>query len=167
MMTLVDLPFVFLFITVVYYIGGPVAYIPLLAVPIVFGAGLMLQIPLTRIVAQSSRESAQKHALLVESIFGLETLKSMGAEGRTQREWERFVGVAARSGMRMRTLSSLGVFVTQLVTQLASVGVVVVGVFMIIDKELTVGALIACTILTGRAMAPLMQVATVLTRLCS
>ena len=164
MTTLVDLPFVFLFITVVYYIGGPVAYIPLLAVPIVFGAGLLLQLPLTRIVAQSSRESAQKHALLVESIFGLETLKSMGAEGRTQREWERFVGVAARSGMRMRTLSSLGVFVTQLVTQLASVGVVVVGVFMIIDKELTVGALIACTILTGRAMAPLMQVATVLTR---
>lgn len=164
MVTLVDLPFIFLFIAVIFIIGGPVAFVPLAAVPIVVGAGLILQIPLTRIVTKTARESAQKHALLVESIVGLETIKSLGAEGRTQRNWERFVGLTSHSSMKARTLSTLGMFITNMTTQLTTVAVVVVGVYLIFEGTLTVGALIACTILTGRAMAPLSQVAGIMTR---
>jgi len=164
MVTLIDLPFIFLFITLIYIIGGPVAIVPLLAVPIVIGAGLVIQKPLTKVVTESARESAQKHALLVESIVGLETIKSLGAEGRTQRTWERFVGETSKSGMKARSLSQLAMFITTLTTQFTTIAVVVVGVYLIFSGDMTVGALIACTILTGRAMAPLGQVAALMTR---
>jgi ATP-binding cassette, subfamily C, bacterial LapB len=164
LITLVDLPFVLLFIGVVAMIGGPVALVPLIAVPLIIGVGWFLQVPLNEVVTRTARESAQKHALLVESIVGLETIKGLGAEGRTQRNWERFVGMTAKSAQRARELSQFGQYFTGLVSQIVSVAVVVVGVYLIFEGNLTVGALIACTILTGRAMAPLTQVAALLTR---
>jgi ATP-binding cassette subfamily C protein LapB len=164
LVTLVDLPFVLLFIAVVAIIGGPVALVPLIAVPIIIGVGWFLQVPLNEVVTRSARESAQKHALLIETIVGLETIKGLGAEGRTQRNWERFVGMTAKSAQRARELSQFGQYFTGLVSQIVSVAAVVVGVYQIFEGNLTVGALIACTILTGRAMAPLTQVAALLTR---
>jgi ATP-binding cassette subfamily C protein LapB len=164
LVTLIDLPFVLLFIAVVAIIGGPVALVPLVAVPLIIGCGWFLQVPLNKIVTQTARESAQKHAMLVESIVGLETIKGLGAEGRTQRNWERFVGMTSKSAQRARELSQFGQYFTSLVSQIVSVAVVVVGVYLIFAGDLTVGALIACTILTGRAMAPLTQVAALLTR---
>lgn len=164
LVAIVDLPFVLLFIAVVAVIGGPVALVPLLAVPLIIGAGWFLQVPLNEVVTRTARESAQKHALLVEAIVGLETIKGLGAEGRIQRNWERFIGMTAKSAQRSRELSQFGQYFTNLVSQIASVAVVVVGVYQIFDGNLTVGALIACTILTGRAMAPLSQVAALLTR---
>jgi hypothetical protein len=164
LVTLIDLPFVLLFIGVVAMIGGPVALVPMIAVPLIIGVGWFLQVPLNEVVTRTARESAQKHALLVESIVGLETIKGLGAEGRTQRNWERFVGLTAKSAQRARELSQFGQYFTGLVSQIVSVAVVVVGVYLIFEGHLTVGALIACTILTGRAMAPLTQVAALLTR---
>ncbi|MGH6917726.1 MAG: type I secretion system permease/ATPase, partial [Geminicoccaceae bacterium] len=164
LVTLVDLPFVLLFIAVVWLIGGPVALVPALAVPLVIGAGLVLQLPLNRVVRRSFQDAAQKHGVLVESISGLETIKSIGAEGRTQRHWERYVGVTAGSAMRARLLASLGVNFSALAQNLVTVGVVIFGVYRIADGEMTVGALVACTIITSRAMAPLAQVAGILTR---
>jgi ATP-binding cassette subfamily C protein LapB len=164
LVTLVDLPFVLLFIAVVAIIGGPVALVPLIAVPLIIGVGWLLQIPLNKVAARTARESEQKHAFLVESLFGLETIKGLGAEGRTQRNWERFVGMTANSAQRARALSQFGQYFTALISQIVSVAVVVVGVYQIFEGHLTVGALIACTILAGRAMAPLTQVAALLTR---
>jgi ATP-binding cassette, subfamily C, bacterial LapB len=162
--TLVDLPFVLLFILIVWWIGGPVALVPAIAAPLVIGFGLLLQVPLNRIVRRTFQEAAQKHGVLVESINGLETIKSIGAEGRMQRNWEQFVGATAASGMRARLLAGLGVNVALLAQNLAYVGVVIFGVYRIADGLMTVGALVACTIITGRAMAPLTQVAGILTR---
>jgi ATP-binding cassette, subfamily C, bacterial LapB len=162
--TLVDLPFVFLFVAIVWWIGGPIALVPAIAVPLVIGFGLILQVPLNRIVRRAFQEAAQKHGVLVESISGLETIKSVRAEGRMQRSWEQFVEATARSGMRARLLSGLGVSVSLLAQNLVSVGVVIFGVYRIADGLMTVGALVACTIITGRAMAPLAQVAGILTR---
>lgn len=164
LVTLVDLPFVLLFIGVVAVIGGPVALVPLVAVPVIIGVGWALQKPLNEVVTRTARESAQKHAMLVESIVGLETIKGLGAEGRMQRNWERFVGLTAKSAQRARELSQFGQYFTALASQVVSVAVVIVGVYLIFEGHLTVGALIACTILTGRAMAPLTQVAAILTR---
>jgi ATP-binding cassette, subfamily C, bacterial LapB len=164
LVTLVDLPFVLLFIAVVWLIGGPVALVPAVAVPLVIGVGLLLQLPLNAVVRRSFQDAAQKHGVLVESINGLETIKSVGAEGRTQRHWERYVATTAGSAMRARFLASLGVNFSALAQNLVTVGVVVFGVYRIADGEMTVGALVACTIITGRAMAPLAQVAGILTR---
>jgi ATP-binding cassette, subfamily C, bacterial LapB len=164
LVTLVDLPFVLLFIAVVWLIGGPVALVPGLALPLVVGVGLLLQLPLNAVVRRSFQDAAQKHGVLVESINGLETIKSTGAEGRTQRLWERYVGVTAGSALRARFLASLGVNFSALAQNLVTVGVVIFGVYRIADGAMTVGALVACTIITGRAMAPLGQVAGILTR---
>ena len=109
LVALVDLPFVLLFIAVVWLLGGPVALVPAIAVPLVIGVGLLLQLPLNAVIRRSFHDAAQKHGVLVESISGLETIKSLGAEGRTQRRWERHVGVTAGSAMRARFLASLGV----------------------------------------------------------
>jgi len=162
--TLVDLPFVLLFIAIVWLIGGPIALVPAVAVPLVIGFGLILQVPLNRVIRRTFQEAAQKHGVLVESINGLETIKSVRAEGRMQRNWEQFVSATARSGMRARLLSSLGVNVSVLAQNLVTVGVVIFGVYRIGEGLLTVGGLVACTIITGRAMAPLAQVAGILTR---
>jgi ATP-binding cassette, subfamily C, bacterial LapB len=164
LVTLVDLPFVLFFIVIVAWIGGPIALVPAIAVPLVIGVGLLLQVPLNRVVRRTFKETAQKHGVLVESISGLETIKSIGAEGRMQRNWEQFVTSTARSGMRARFLSAFGVNFSALAQNLVTVGVVIFGVYRIGEGLLTVGALVACTIITGRAMAPLAQVAGILTR---
>jgi ATP-binding cassette subfamily C protein LapB len=162
--TLVDLPFVLFFITIIWLIGGPVALVPAIAVPVVIGVGLVMQIPLNRVVRRTFKESAAKHGVLVEAINGLETIKSIGAESRLQRGWERYVAATAESANRSRFLSAVTVNVAGLAANLVTVGVVVVGVYRIGEGLMTVGALVACTIIAGRAMAPLGQVAGLLTR---
>lgn len=162
--TLIDLPFVFLFIALIALLGGSLALIPAIAVPVVLGVALLLQIPLDRVVRTTFRQAAAKHGLLVEAINGLETLKAVGAEGRTQRALEQYVADTALSANRARLLSAITVNVTSLASNLVYVGTVVYGVYLIAEGELTVGALIACSIIAGRAMAPLAQTAAVLTR---
>jgi ATP-binding cassette subfamily C protein LapB len=161
---LVDLPFVFLFIAVIFWVGGAVGFVPLLAVPLIILIGLMLQRSLGEIIQMTFRCSAQKQGLLIESLSAVETVKAHSGEGALQRKWEQLVGTIARLGIKARTLSSAIVTVSMSVQQLATVGVIVVGVYLIAEREMTVGALVACTILTGRALAPLGQVAGLMTR---
>lgn len=161
---LVDVPFVALFVAVVAFIGGPVAWVLILAVPAVLVVGLLLQIPMDRVVRRTFRESAQKHAILVEALGGLETIKGLGAEGRAQRAYEEMVGLTAQSSLKARLLSALAVNFSATVQSLVTVSVIVVGVVLINNGELTVGALVACTMLSTRAMAPLGQIAGLLTR---
>ena len=161
---LVDLPFVVLFIAVIFWIGGYLGFVLVLAVPVIILVGLILQRQLGEIIQQTFRHSAQKQGLLIESLSSVETVKSISGEGVLQRKWEQIVGTVARLGIRARTLSSAIVNVSLTVQQLTSVAVVVLGVYLIAERELTVGALVACTILTSRALAPLGQVAGLMTR---
>ncbi len=165
LIALVDLPFILLFVAVIWLIAGPIAYVPLIAVPLVILVGAMLQFPLRRVVEKTQREASQKHAILVETIDGLETIKATAAEGRVQRAWERFVGLTAASAGKARFLSGLATTFAQVTIQMSIVFVVVAGVYQIADGNLTMGALVAATILTGRALAPLGAVAGMLTRL--
>ncbi|MCH9012124.1 MAG: type I secretion system permease/ATPase [Proteobacteria bacterium] len=162
---LVDLPFIFLFIAVIWLVAGPVAFIPLAVVPVVVLVGVIMQFPLRKVIEKTHRESTQKHALLVETIDGLETIKAAAAEGRVQRTWERFVGLTAESSGKARFISGIATTFAQVSIQMTTVAVVVYGVYLIADGELTMGALIAATILTGRSLAPLSSIAAMLTRL--
>lgn len=162
--TLVDLPFALLFIAAMAWIGGPIAWVVLAALPLIVGVGMLLQPPLARVVQESSRHASQRQATLVESLAGLETLKTQRAEAPAQRRWEQAIGQIARLGLRARFLSSAVVNFATFIQQLAYVAVVVCGVYLIRDERLTVGGLIACTLLTGRVLAPLAQVAGLLTR---
>lgn len=164
MTSVVDLPFVVLFVSIIWMIGGIVAIVPVLGIPLVIVVGLLLQIPLNHVVRRTFKEASLKHGVLVEAINGLETIKSVGAEGRMQRAWETFVAATAESANQSRLLSAVTVNFAGLISNLVYVGVIVVGVYEIAAGRMTMGALIACSILAGRAMAPLGQVAAVLTR---
>ncbi len=165
LVALIDLPFVFLFITMIWLIAGPVAIVPLLAIPLVLLAGLLIQIPLKRAVERTFREAAQKHAVLVEAIEGLETIKVSSAESRIQQKWERFVTQTANAGMTTRALSTVAINFAVLAQNTVYVSVVIVGVYLIAAGELTVGGLIAASILASRAMAPMTQIAGLIVRL--
>ncbi|MBM3524731.1 MAG: ATP-binding cassette domain-containing protein, partial [Alphaproteobacteria bacterium] len=164
LVTLIDLPFAVLFIVAAWMIAGPVAWIAIVAIPIALGAALALQLPMARAVERNQAEAAQKHAILVEAIEGLETLKIARAEGRTQGLWERFVAASARSSMATRVYAMLALNFTAFTTAVASALVIFLGVHEIAAGRLTMGALIAATILTGRALAPLGQLAALLVR---
>lgn len=165
LMALVDMPFIFLFIGLIGYIAGPLAYAPLVAVPVVVLVGYFLQLPFQRIIEKSFREGAQKNALLVEAITGMETIKTSMAEGQIQKRWEEVVGLNAKSTSKARALSNFSISFSQWSAQLVSVAIIIGGVYLISEGELTLGGLIACNILVGRAMAPLGAVAAMLTRL--
>jgi ATP-binding cassette subfamily C protein LapB len=161
---LIDLPFVFLYIGIIALIGGPLAIIPLVMVPLVLLVGYVLQLPLQKITEDSYQHSAEKQATLIETLGAIEAVKSGGAEGVIQRKWERVVGLAARAAIKLRLVSNSSINFSILAQQLTSVMVIVYGVYEISAGNLTVGGLIACTILAGRGLAPMSQVAGLLTR---
>ncbi len=162
---LIDLPFIFFFIAIIALIGGPIAFVPLAAIPIVIGVGMTLQKPLQAAIKQSMMESALKNALLFETISGLETVKVQAAEGHTQRRWEELTDKSSRTSVKTRRVNAFALNFATFVQQIVSVFVVIVGVFLIKEAEMSMGALIACVILSGRAMAPLAQIAGLLTRM--
>lgn len=133
--------------------------------PILIGLGLFLQTAARRCAEQSYKQNMQKNALLVEMVNGLETIKACQAESRMQRLWEAVVGLSAKSTAESRRYSSLAVTASTLVTHMVTVSMIIWGVYRISEGLMTMGALIGCNILVGRAMAPLMQLASLLTRL--
>ena len=164
MATLIDLPFALLFVLIIFIIGGPIALVPLLAMPLVLIGGWILQKPLEKIIKESMHENALKNALLFETITGLETIKTQAAEGHTQRRWEELTDKASRTSVKSRRVAVFAQNYSLFVQQIASISVVIAGVFLINAGLLSMGALIACVILSGRAMAPLAQVSGLLTR---
>lgn len=161
---LIDLPLCAVFVAAMFWVGGPLGWLPLIALPLVVGSGLAVQGPLAKAVEASQRHTAQRQALLIESLIGLEAIKVNGAEGPMQALWEQTVGQLARLGLRSRFLSACAVNFAAFAQQATYLIVVVCGVYMIADGKLTTGGLIACTIFTGRALSPLSQVASLLTR---
>ncbi len=164
LVAMVDFPFVILFLIIVYMIGGVVVLAPALAVPLVLATGIFLQWPLRRAISKEIDQKSQKHGVILETIGALETVKSLGAESRMQRDWERFVGRAAKTSLGARQVAGTGIHFSQAAMQFVTVGVVLLGVYQIMQGELSIGGLIACTIISGRAMAPLGQVASLLSR---
>lgn len=160
----IDLPFVFLYILIIGIIGGPIAFVPLAGIPLIVGMGLILQGPLQKIIRQSLHESSMKNALLFETITGLETIKMQAAEGHTQRNWEELTDKASITNVKSRTVAAFAQNWALFIQQLVTVGIIIVGVYLISEGLLTMGGLIACVILSGRAMSPLGQVAGLLTR---
>jgi ATP-binding cassette subfamily C protein LapB len=162
--TLIDLPFLFIFLAVIYMVGGNLAVIPLAILPLAILSGIAVQKPLKNTINELFKFSAQKGATLIEALTNLDSIKCSSAEGQIQRQWEQNIGQIARLGLKSRFYSSIAVNLTSFLQQMSTVAVVVFGVYKISEGDLTTGGLIACTILTGRALAPVAQVASLLTR---
>lgn len=165
LLAFVDLPFLVIFLFLIAYIAGPLVFLPLGAIPLMIGLGLFFQSAAKRTAEQGYKQNMQKNALLVEMVSGLETLKTTMAESRLQYIWEQIVDISAESSSHNKQYSTLTVTLSTAITQLVSVGMIVWGVYRIAEGQLTMGGLIGCNILVGRAMAPLMQISGMLTRL--
>jgi len=140
LVVVVDLPFIFLFIAVIFLIGGPLALVPAIAVPVVLVVGLAVQPILARLAEQSFKDGQSKQSVLVETVSGLETIKAVGAARRMRARWEDAIARQPDHGARARAVTQP-------------------------PGEVSMGALIASVILTGRTLAPLAQLAQTLTRL--
>ena len=163
LLTLIDLPFLALFLLLMAYIGGWLVMVPLLAIPIALLIGYRAQRRLRPMVANVMQGSARKSANLVESMVGIETIKTLSAESRAQRIWEQAVGYVSQWGLDARMTSNAALLKVNFLQQIAGVAIIIWGVYLITDQSLTLGGLIACVILGGRALAPLGQLAALLT----
>ena len=161
---LVDLPFAFFFIYVISLIAGPMALVPLVAVPIVVVVGLLIQPFIARLTKATQQTGMNKQSVLVETLSGLETVNATGSgQLMKSRYIEALIG-QSQSGGKSRNISQFLVNFSASVQQYAQVGAIFYGVFLIRDGLITQGALIAAVILGGRTLAPLAQLANALTR---
>ena len=159
-----DLPFVFIFLLIIALIGGHVVWVPVVAAVLMILPGLLAQGRLARLSRQNLREGSVKNGILLESIEHLETVKASRAEGRCMHLWETLTAQLAGSAMKTQSLTSALSYGVSTVQQLCYVGVVVFGVYRISDGYLSMGALVACSILAARTIAPLSQIAGILGR---
>lgn len=161
---LADLPFTLLFLFVIGLIGGWIAVLIVLLIALVVVAGFALQAPLKALVRKSVHSSEIKHGLLVETIQTLETIKAIGADGRLRARYGRHVGDNALWSRHSRFISALSGNVATFIQQAASIFIVLAGMYLVADTKMTMGGLIACVILGGRAIAPIGQIANLMTR---
>jgi ATP-binding cassette subfamily C protein LapB len=159
-----DLVFAMLFIAILFMIAGPLAWIPIVMLPLMITVGLILQRPLDRAMRRLQAESAARHGVLVESLSGMETVRAIGAEARMQTAWERSVAATARSGEDVHFWASLALTASSTAQQVTSLLMIVIGVFLILDGKISVGALVASSMLAGRVLAPISGIAAVITR---
>ena len=163
----VDVPFIIITLVVVAIIGGWVVLVPGLMVPLVILVGWLTHPALERLSARALGEGMVKQSVLVEAIGGLEMVKTAGAAPLLSKRWLKAVEQHSDSSLRQRLISAVGVTFATSAGTISYAGVVIVGVGMIAEQELTMGGLIACSILAGRAIAPLAQISQLLSRITS
>ena len=160
-----DLPFVILFLFVLYGLGGAIAAVPAIIVLTVIGVGILIQPMVRRLTANAMADGQSKQSVLVEVLSGLETLKTLPGIGMLRDRWMSSVSHQGEFSAQARFWSQLTSNLSQTGQQLSQVGIVVYGVYLISDGGLTMGSLIACVILSGRTLAPLGQISNLLGRL--
>ena len=161
---LADLPFFFLFCGILWYIAGPLVWVPVAALLLMVIPGLLMQKPLRRLAGEAMRESSLRSAMLVESVQGVEDIKSLQAEQRFQHQWNHYNAVTADVNLRLRFLvNTLGVWTYSLQNGVFAL-VVLFGAPLVMVGDLTVGSLVAASILASRMMAPMSQITQVLSK---
>jgi len=162
---LVDLPFIFLTLGVIALIGGWIVFVPMAMIPLVILAALATQPMMKRLSSEALGEALGKQSVLVETIGSLETVKSANAGSILSRRWDEAVSGHAGASLRQRVVSNVSITIASTAQTMAYTGVVIFGVFAIANQTLTLGGLIACSILAGRVVAPLGTIAQLLSRI--
>ncbi|MBA0207022.1 type I secretion system permease/ATPase [Pectobacterium aroidearum] len=162
--TLIDFPFTLLLLLVIGIIGGPLVWVSILAYPIALLASWAMQKPLSATIEKTMHLASERQATLIETLSCLDAIKVNNAESERQHQWEQTIGSLSKLEMRAKVLSSLAVNLTQWFQQFAGVAMIVVGVYMLINGKLSMGGLIACYMLNGRALMPLGQLSGLVSR---
>ncbi|MEJ8857681.1 type I secretion system permease/ATPase [Variovorax robiniae] len=154
-----DLPFMVLYLGVIALVGGKLALVPLVCIPILLGISFASRKPLARKVNESMQESSQRTAHLFETMNGLDTVKALGAEAWSRRKWEALTQAIAHNNLETREITTRMNYANAAVLGLASVAVVAVGAMLAADHSLSMGQIIAVSMLTARALSPVSQIA--------
>jgi ATP-binding cassette subfamily C protein LapB len=163
--SIIDLPFVLIFLAAIVWIGGFMMVLPvLIAIPIVVAVGLALQPALRDHIRRSFAATEAKYSTVIETLAAIEHVKHLNAAAQLQRKWESLVEFVAKESLTSRLLSSFAINFTGWIQGAASIVVLIVGAYLATEGKLSLGALIACTIITGRAVSPLTQLAGLFTR---
>lgn len=161
---LADLPFILLFLGVIFTIGGPLGWVPMLMLPLILIICVVIQWPLAKIMKANLQEASLKQGVLIESVEGMETLKAVNGQAYMQRRWQNFSALQAGSASKSKRFSSLATGTVTFLQQFQTVMLIVIGVYLIDAGTLTMGALIGTVMLASRATAPLGQVIGLATR---
>ncbi|MDX4048151.1 type I secretion system permease/ATPase [Aliarcobacter skirrowii] len=159
---LIDLPFIILFLITIYYIGGVLVVVPIVIILFIIFYTIYAKEKLQNSIKQSYEAASMKNGVLIESLSSIETLKSLGATGYSQWKWEEATSQIADKSISSKTISASITTVTSFLLQLNTVAIIVVGTYLIGEKMLSMGALIAVVIISSRAIAPMGQVASLL-----
>lgn len=165
LVAVVDVPFVLVALLVMWLVGGAMVLVPAIIGVVVIVIALATQPVMRRLSHGALRDSLSKQSVLIEAITGLETLRASNATGFMARRWGRVTTDHAASGLRQRFIAAFATTAATTAQTVAYIGVVVAGAAMVGEHRITTGAIVACSILSGRALAPLAQIAQLLTRL--
>ena len=161
---LVDIVFLVIFMVLIAVLAGPLVFVPIVGIAIMLTTGIALQRRMAQTSIDAQADSSLQHSVLVESISGIETLKSARAEGQMLGRWRRYASMSASTQEKMRRLTSVAVNLASICQQAISVGLVVGGFYLFNNGDITMGAIIAIVMLAGRAMSPIGQFAFLITR---
>lgn len=161
---LIDLPFIILFLALFTILAGPLTFVLVGAALLIVIPGILLQRPLARLAAEGMREAALRNAILVESIERIDEIKAAQAEARFQTLWERLTLANTRVGAEQRFVAAFFTNWTQTLQQLAYTIVILAGAFRVMNGDMTMGAVIACSILTSRALVLFIPFGQIFTR---
>ena len=160
----VDLTFMFLFLAFITFVGGWLVLVPIAGILVMLIAGFSLQRQMGKVALDAQADSSLQHSVLVESISGVETLKAARAEGQMLGRWRRYAAMSAATSERMRKLSAVAVNLASISQQSISVGLLVGGFYRFQTGDMSMGAIIAIIMLSGRSLQPVGQLAFLVTR---
>jgi ATP-binding cassette subfamily C protein LapB len=155
---IVDLPFIVIFIAIIFFIGGPVGYISIFTVIVAFGFSWYMQNPIKNVVQQSAKEDQIKQTTLTETVAGLEIIKCVRAQNRMRTHWENSINQTSYFGKKAHFMSQIVTFFTAFLSQFSNIAIVIAGVYLASEGDMTMGAIIASMMLNGRVVAPVAQI---------
>ncbi len=162
--SLIDLPFAFLFLFLIWLMSGPLVIVPIVGVMMLACYSYLIQAKLKVAIEEGSRLASQKYANLIESLSGLETVKLFGAQSQFQYRWEEAVAHMANWNIKSRKITNGIQNAAGFVQQVSNIAMIIVGVYLISEGDLTMGGMIAATMLSSRAIAPMIQLSLLSTR---
>lgn len=159
-----DLPFVLFYLLLIGIVGGVLVFVPLVLIPVSLGIALYIRRPLKRIMNETTRDSTQRTAHLFEVMNGLDSVKALGGDAWARQRWEALCAKLADRGMKSREYTSLSSYLSATLFSLETILIVMFGAILVADGKLTLGQLIACSMLASRAVAPIGQIAGLIIR---
>ena len=161
-MAFIDLPFVVLFLGLVVWIGGWLVMVPVTCIGVALLVAWAVNRPLQQVIARQKESSALRQNYLMELLVGLVSVKSCNVEQQNEQRWSKLNREVADANLRIRKLQAISAQTTIFLLQMNTVVLVIFGVYLISNGDLSMGGLIAMMMISGRCGAPVAQVISLL-----